>query len=97
MIQICAKIGGEPWAVDEMPFTNCPTMVCGVDSFKSNCKASILAFTSTFNKTFTRYISTAKILDEEKKDEILSECFEEGIKNVYIKLILNISLKFVIR
>lgn len=85
MIQICAKIGGEPWAVDDMPYTNSPTMVCGIDLFKSKGKSSILGFTSTYNKTFTRYLSKAKIFDDEMKKDILSECFEEAIKNVKYK------------
>jgi len=86
LIQICAKIGGEPWAVDPLPFTNIPTMVCGIDVFKSSGKVSMLGFTSTFNKTFTRYMSNAKVYDEDKKEDIIQECFEEAIKNVYIIL-----------
>jgi len=85
LIQICAKVGGEPWAVDQLPFTNAPTMVCGIDVFKSTGKASVLGFTSTFNKTFTRYISTAKVYEESKVDEIMYECLSEAVENV-IKL-----------
>jgi hypothetical protein len=59
-------------------------MVCGIDSFNSSGKASILGFTSTYNKTFTRYMSNAKIIDDERREEIISECFEEAIKNVKI-------------
>jgi hypothetical protein len=82
LIQICAKIGGEPWAVDKLPFTNSPTMVCGMDVFKSTGKTSVLGFTSTFNKTFTRYMSIAKVYEELKADEIMYECMSEAIKNV---------------
>lgn len=31
LVQICAKIGGIPWTVSEMPFENMPTMVFGID------------------------------------------------------------------
>ena len=33
LIQICAKIGGEPWAMDDMPFFDKPAMVCGIDVY----------------------------------------------------------------
>jgi aubergine len=63
LIQICAKIGGEPWAVDKMPFLNKPTMVCGMDIFhkQGTGSKSILAFTASLNQTVTRYWSSAKV------------------------------------
>ena len=33
LIQINAKIGGVPWAVDKLPLLNVPAMVCGMDVF----------------------------------------------------------------
>ena len=30
LAQICAKIGGIPWVIDDMPFTDKKTMVCGL-------------------------------------------------------------------
>jgi aubergine-like protein len=30
LIQICAKIGGIPWVIDDMPLLNEPTMICGM-------------------------------------------------------------------
>jgi aubergine-like protein len=58
-MQICAKIGGEPWAVDRMPFTNAPTMVVGID-VHSKGKNSFLGCVGTFNNTFTKYHSVCK-------------------------------------
>jgi aubergine-like protein len=51
LIQICAKIGGEPWAVNEMPFLNKPTMVCGMDVYHKagSGNKSVLAFTASIN------------------------------------------------
>lgn len=80
LIQICAKIGGEPWAVDSLPFTNCPTMVCGIDIYKGAGK-SILGFTATYNRTFTRYVSLAKVIDESKPLSAFNECLNEAIQN----------------
>ncbi len=63
LIQICAKIGGEPWAINEMPFLNKPTMVCGMDVYHKvgNGNKSVLAFTASINQRVTRYWSNAKL------------------------------------
>ena len=31
LMQICAKVGGIPWAITDVSFKNKPTMVCGLD------------------------------------------------------------------
>ena len=51
LIQICAKIGGEPWAVSEMPFFDRPTMICGMDVYHKvgNGTKSMLAVTASIN------------------------------------------------
>jgi aubergine-like protein len=84
LIQICAKVGGEPWAIDNLPFVSCPTMVCGVDVFKGAGKKSILGFTATYNRTFTRYFSVAKVLEDNDTNQtaMLGECVLEAIQNV---------------
>lgn len=40
LIQMCAKIGGEPWAVSDMPFMDDVTMVCGLDVYHNTGKKS---------------------------------------------------------
>jgi aubergine-like protein len=89
LIQICAKVGGEPWALDQLPFTNCPTMVCGIDIFRATGKKSILGFTATYNRTFTRYISLAKILEDGNDKQVLTECIDEAFKNVILYFLKN--------
>jgi aubergine-like protein len=37
---MCAKIGGEPWAVSDMPFFDDYTMVCGLDVYHNTGKKS---------------------------------------------------------
>jgi len=51
LIQINAKIGGIPWAVDNLPFMDKPTMICGMDVFHSTSlgKKSVLALTASVN------------------------------------------------
>lgn len=63
LIQICAKIGGEPWAIDDMPFFDAPAMVCGLDVYHKagSGNRSILAFTASVNPRATQFWSGAKI------------------------------------
>lgn len=63
LIQINAKIGGIPWAVDNLPLLNRPAMVCGMDVFHSTAlgKKSVLALTASMNSTATKYWSTSVI------------------------------------
>lgn len=66
LIQMNAKVGGTPWAIDNLPFMNEPTMVCGMDVFHSTAlgKKSVLALTASMNQTATTYWSTSVIQDE---------------------------------
>jgi aubergine-like protein len=66
LIQINAKIGGIPWTVDQLPFMDKPTMVCGMDVFHSTSlgKKSVLALTASINNSATKYFSTSVIQSE---------------------------------
>ena len=66
LIQINAKIGGIPWTVDNLPFMDKPTMVCGMDVFHSTAlgKKSVLALTASINNSATKYFSTSVIQSE---------------------------------
>ena len=66
LIQINAKIGGIPWAVDNLPLVTKPTMICGMDVFHSTAlgKKSVLALTASINQTATKYWSTSVIQGE---------------------------------
>ena len=64
--QICAKMGGVPWNVNKLPFSNKPTMIVGIDVFHkiNSGKRSVLAFTATMNRFFSQYWSTVRIHEE---------------------------------
>lgn len=66
LIQMNAKVGGTPWAVDNLPFMKEPTMICGMDVFHSTAlgKKSVLALTASMNQSATTYWSTSVIQDE---------------------------------
>ena len=48
---MCAKIGGEPWAMTDLPYLDEMTMVCGMDVYSNTGKKnnSILAFCASIN------------------------------------------------
>ncbi len=87
-MQICAKVGGEPWAVDKMPFTSVPTIVIGVDVYKKFGK-NIIGCCGTFNNTFTRYVSIAGVAEtDEGIYSTVSKCITECVKHVRINCVI---------
>lgn len=74
LIQINAKIGGIPWTVDNLPFMDKPTMVCGMDVFHNTSlgKKSVLALTASINNSATKYFSTSVIQTELGQEAALS-------------------------
>lgn len=59
LIQICAKIGGEPWVFKDIPCSKEPTMLLAFTTYKN-----ILTCCGTYNKSFTQYFSKSTLLDE---------------------------------
>ena len=65
LIQICAKIGGEPWAMSDMPFFDKPTMICGLALHsKLPGQKSVLSFTASVNQRATKFWSCAKLQED---------------------------------
>jgi len=63
LVQICSKVGGIPWAMSDMPFSDKPTMLFGIDVYhktQGKTRRSILACVGTVNKTFSKYWSTVR-------------------------------------
>jgi len=88
LIQICAKIGGEPWALEDLPFTKEPTMVCAVETYdKKNLRAPLMAMCATYNSMFTKYCSFVKeAKDGSESTSLLGECLKEALTVVTILL-----------
>jgi aubergine-like protein len=82
-VQICAKLGGIPWTISEMPFQNIPTMVFGIDlltKITGKNRRQILAMVGTVNKSFSKYWSTCKCISEgEKLLNVLPQCMIEAL------------------
>lgn len=66
LIQMNAKLGGIPWAVDKLPFMDKPTMICGLDVFHATNlgKKSVLALAASMNNSATTYWSTSVVQDD---------------------------------
>ena len=66
LIQMNAKLGGIPWAVDNLPFMDKPTMICGLDVFHATNlgKKSVLALSASMNNSATTYWSTSVVQDD---------------------------------
>ncbi|CAD8044745.1 unnamed protein product [Paramecium primaurelia] len=79
LIQLNAKIGGTPWALDGIPdiFANKPTMICGVDIFTKIGRKSQLAFCSTINRNFSRYYS--QVLTSGEFCSHLQQCLKAAL------------------
>ena len=63
--QICAKIGGIPWVIDNMPFMDKRTMVCGLDVFHEREEGqpiSSVGFVASYNKTCTKFWPATHLL-----------------------------------
>lgn len=83
LVQICAKVGGVPWNVNNLPLSEVPTMIVGIDVFHkmSTHKKSLLAFTATMNREFSKYWSTVRQQEEGQEIGIyLESAFIESVK-----------------
>lgn len=57
-VQICAKVGGVPWAMNDLPFSQRPTMIMGMCHYrKSGSKFGIYSLVATTNPVFSTYWS----------------------------------------
>ena len=61
IMQINAKAGGIPWAMQNLPLSDAPTMIIGIDVFHKKGAHSVLGFCATTDKNFARYVSVPKV------------------------------------
>jgi len=82
LIQICAKVGGIPWAVDSLPLMDRPSMICGMDVFHQTGagKKSVLGFCASLNNSSTKYFSTTEIQNVGQEMSLtLQVCIEKAV------------------
>ena len=57
-VQICAKIGGIPWAINDLPFRDKPCIVIGLNNYvRSNNKFGVYSMVATMNNSMSTYWS----------------------------------------
>ena len=59
LIQICAKLDGEPWIINDLPYTSEPAMIISFCIYKD-----IITSCGTYNITFSKYFSKTVTLPE---------------------------------
>ena len=74
MMQLCAKVGGEPWAIDELPFFYQCSMAVGyfIDDKQ-------IALVGSMNQKATRYWSKGLPLEFDRDDYESDECRSQQI------------------
>lgn len=80
LIQINAKLGGIPWAVDNLPFSDKPTMVLGISTLlKGSVKRSV-SVVATMDRRFCKYWSCFEHLDDSDENVALANAIYNAIK-----------------
>jgi aubergine-like protein len=82
LVQIVAKTGGVPWTVSQIPFSDSPTMLFGIDVYHAGGKKSILAVTATLDNTFGMYSACCSVHDEGQE---LGIYLQQAIKRYLIE------------
>jgi len=80
---MCAKVGGVPWIMEQVPFTEAPAMVVGMELYYKGAskKQGILSFCATINRSFTKYWSVVKEIGSgEDLASIIATCFMNSMK-----------------
>lgn len=53
VVQVGAKLGFIPWAINDLPFTDQPSIVVGIDISSGNTQGKVLGFTATTDPNFS--------------------------------------------
>jgi hypothetical protein len=63
-------MGGIPWSISDMPFTDKPTQVIGYSSCKKGSNSSIFSICATLNNTFNLYFSDVVIQNQDESNQL---------------------------
>ena len=84
LIQLMAKLGGVPWVVDKLPFTDKPSMIVGVDisGQLTGKQQHVMTFVGTTDRHFAKYHSQSEFIStwEEYSDNLV-RMFEKLVKS----------------
>jgi aubergine len=74
-IQINAKLGGVPWGIDSLPFSDAPSMVVGIGYTNAGKVKKSISFLATVNDSFSRYWSEFKMITDQCDEHELLKSF----------------------
>lgn len=84
LVQIGAKIGAVPWAINDLPFVDKPTMIIGLDTYSKNLGGKshpVMALVATNNHTYSTYFSdVAFARNDYKMDNFLKDTIPKAIE-----------------
>jgi aubergine-like protein len=83
LIQICAKVGGETWSIEGLPFVKNPTMVMGIDVYQKR-GVNYIGCAASYNKNFTQFFTIIKETEIDVPSKI-ADCVSEAL--TYVSLI----------
>ena len=92
--QICCKVGGSPWTITELPFTEQPVMIVGIDVFhggKPGKSKSLLGFCATMNRDFSRYWNT---VDQHGPGEEIGKGLQRCVKDAMLAFAVTNNRRF---
>jgi hypothetical protein len=74
-MQLCAKVGGEPWAIAELPYCSRLTTTIGIHVTEES-----VSVVSSMNQSCTRYWSkNTKILNPDLIEALIDNLVAEGL------------------
>ena len=82
LLQICAKIGGSPWVIDNVQLNNRSTMYIGIDIYDKLKKTSnsLLSITATMDEFSSKFWSAVRIFENQADFEVvLSKCVIDAV------------------
>lgn len=78
VVQIGAKLGFVPWAMNNLPFSDEPTMIVGIDSYgKAGSSQQVYSFVTTIDESYAKYWSKCAF---SKKDYPIEQFIKENLK-----------------
>lgn len=79
LIQINAKLGGIPWTIDKLPFSNKPTMIMGVNTLLKGKEKRSITMVASMNSNYSKYWSTCKHIGVDDESKVFSTCIRDAI------------------
>lgn len=83
--QMIGKVGGIPWIIDNLPFSNTPTMIIGIDTYKKvGTKNNVLGVLATTDHNFSKFWSKSVLIEPtDKLEDIIQSHVKTAITEFF--------------